>query len=687
MPSEVTDAETDRSTPADSVDRPDGRDPDLPGLLWAVYTSHRVVVTLEGPIRLAVQVRRCRDADCPRYRSPLRAEQEGRLALPQHEFGLDIIALVGRLRHAEHRSVPEVHAELVRRGVVICPRSVGNLLARYDELLALSLTDPTRIGRLTEPAGRVILAIDGLQPDVGHEVLCVVRDVLTGAVLLARSLLSGTRDDLAGLLGEVKHALCVPVAGVVSDGQRSLVQAIAETFPGVPHQRCQFHYLREAARPIYGADRHAKVTLRAHVRGVRPIERSLEGRDDPEAAAARGYCAARRHFADPHGDYRTERDRPLLRRDRHDRLHRQRRAHVPRIADTAQRRDEVLARGRKRHRRRPDGHRERAEPGGGGDSATVFQGAADSAAHLVLRRRRPDRRGRTLLQTAPRPLTEQSARRPFRLPCRHPVSRMLVQVGAIRVAVIRHPAIAQVVSHTPRTPMRPQRTAPPGRLHAILLLLPGLALAAGGARGADDDFKVARGQLTFDAEGTEGGAFHSRKPHVPTDSSGLTIGRGYDMKERTAEQVVKHLTVAGLTEADAKLYAGGAKLSGAKAREYIKASKLPEITAAQQKKLFETSYVEAEADVRRICEKDDVVKKYGKTDWDKLSPAIKDILVDLRFRGDYTPKSREEVQKLVAANDLAGLAKVIADKEKWPGVPDDRFKRRRQYAESAAKGK
>lgn len=260
--------------------------------LWAAYTSHRSVVTLDGPVRLAVQVRRCRHPDCPRFRVSLRSEQEGRHALPQHEFGLDVIALVGSLRHAEHRSVPEIHAELVRRGVAVCVRSVGNLLDRYDELLALALVDPARIARLTAPAGRVILAIDGLQPDVGHEVLWVVRDVLTGAVLLARCLLSSTRADLAGLLGEVKAALRVPVAGIVSDGQRSLVQAIADAFPDVPHQRCQFHYLREAARPIYEADRHAKVTLKKRVRGVRPIERSLEGRDDAEAEAARGYCAA-----------------------------------------------------------------------------------------------------------------------------------------------------------------------------------------------------------------------------------------------------------------------------------------------------------------------------------------------------------------------------------------------------------
>jgi hypothetical protein len=262
------------------------------GTLWAAYKSHRVVVAMEGPIRLAIQVRRCRDPDCSRYRAPLRSESEGRFALPQHEFGLDVIAAVGALRHAEHRSVPEIHAELARRGVPICVRSVGNLLDRYDELLALALTDPGRIRRLTRTAGRVILAVDGLQPDVGHEVLWVVRDILSGEVLLARSLLSGTRADLAALLGQVRDALDVPVVGVISDGQRSLVQAIADAFPGVPHQRCQFHYLREAARPIYEADRHAKVELKKHVRGVRPIERSLEGRDDGEAEAARGYCAA-----------------------------------------------------------------------------------------------------------------------------------------------------------------------------------------------------------------------------------------------------------------------------------------------------------------------------------------------------------------------------------------------------------
>jgi hypothetical protein len=67
---------------------------------------------------------------------------------------------------------------------------------------------------------------------------------------------------------------------------------VATIFPHIAHQLCHFHYLREAAKPIYEADRHAKKELKKRVRGVRPIEQSLEGNDDQESEAVRDYCLA-----------------------------------------------------------------------------------------------------------------------------------------------------------------------------------------------------------------------------------------------------------------------------------------------------------------------------------------------------------------------------------------------------------
>jgi hypothetical protein len=205
---------------------------------------------------------------------------------------LDCIALVGQLRYAEHRSVPEIHQQLIARGVSICERTVTHLLDRYDELLAVSLTDDRRLGPLLAKQQGVILALDGMQPDVGHEVLWVLRDCLSGEVLLARSLLSAREAELVELIRTVQQGLAVPILGVVSDGQHSIRNAVATALPEVPHQLCQFHYLREAARPIYEADRHAKKELKKRVRGIRPLERAVESRDDEEAAVVRDYCSA-----------------------------------------------------------------------------------------------------------------------------------------------------------------------------------------------------------------------------------------------------------------------------------------------------------------------------------------------------------------------------------------------------------
>src|SRR5262249_40206929 len=152
-------------------------------------------------------VRRCANRACALHRRAYRPEEEGRWALPQAEVGLDVVALVGALRFAEHRSVPEIHRALRARGLAVAARTVTNLLHRYEELVAVRLADGVRLRERLATQGEVVLALDGLQPDVGHEVLWVARDCLSGEVLLARSLLGATAPEVGGLLREVAAAL------------------------------------------------------------------------------------------------------------------------------------------------------------------------------------------------------------------------------------------------------------------------------------------------------------------------------------------------------------------------------------------------------------------------------------------------------------------------------------------------
>jgi hypothetical protein len=103
----------------------------------------------------------------------------------------------------------------------------------------------------------------------------------------------------------------VPVKGVISDGEETIGSAVAFVFPDVPHQLCQFHYLKDATKPLYEADRNAKTEFKKQLRGVRPIERALEEHPTPENDAIRGYCLAVR--ASLTDDGRSPLDAPGLR--------------------------------------------------------------------------------------------------------------------------------------------------------------------------------------------------------------------------------------------------------------------------------------------------------------------------------------------------------------------------------------
>jgi hypothetical protein len=153
-------------------------------------------------------------------------------------------------------------------------------------------------------------------------------------------------------------------------------------------------------------------------------------------------------------------------------------------------------------------------------------------------------------------------------------------------------------------------------------------------------FRPDRGGVTFDSEGTEGGRYHSRKLHVPGPTSGLTLGRGYDMGGQTAAQITTDLVGAGVDLAMAKTLSAAATLRGENAKKFIKDNGVEafELTELSQKKLFEVTYAAEARIAQGVCER---AKTYGACDWDKLHPAIQELIVDLKYRGDYTEQTRK----------------------------------------------
>jgi len=272
------------------------------GQLVICETQERYVQTLTRLVHVIGKGKKCVARACAhgalRYRSP----DVGRLVLKGHEFGRDLVLWVGDQYFREHVSIPRLHRRLVGEFTVpICERSVGNLLNDYEALCQCVAGDSDRVRAKLKRQGGLVLCVDGVHFDEGSPVLYVQRDALSGEVLYADRALAQGKDDLVPLLrrsADLAAEIDVPILGIVSDKETSLVPAIAEAFPGRPHQYCQTHYLKNVAEAWQADDQALARAAKETVVILRQVQRTIERRF-PAVAAGRGPTAAPDGPAEP----------------------------------------------------------------------------------------------------------------------------------------------------------------------------------------------------------------------------------------------------------------------------------------------------------------------------------------------------------------------------------------------------
>ncbi len=231
--------------------------------------------------------------------------------------------------------------------------------------------------------------------------------------------------------------------------------------------------------------------------------------------------------------------------------------------------------------------------------------------------------------------------------------------------------------------------------------------------GHTGDFIVSHGQITFDNEIRESnGSTNSRRPQWPRGPSGVTIGPGYDEQSRPGivkgeketqaaylkrlqAKIVEDLTSAGVSLTTANALAAGAGLTGTNAKQFAdqhyQGKDILEITPEQQKSLFEDILYPAY--VAKAKSKYDAHKGgKDKVAWDDLDAPIRDVLVDLAFRGDYTTNLEPLFQADAEKNDLAAFEKDLANRKAWNDkaaalkitqVPQRRFDQRVNFLKAA----
>lgn len=230
-------------------------------LLW-----DKTVQTLEGVFSLASRPACCADPACAGAAMRLRSAAGQQLALPRQTYGYDVLVRVGWLRQTRCATYAEIHAEL--RPQVQLSEAQVRALYQHSFLPLLACHERQQTERLKQVAnqqGGLVLALDGLAPEGGEPQLWLLHELLSGVVLRSGWLSRQDQAAFEGFLLPLRE-LDWPIRAVLSDKQRGLLPAIASVLPGVPHQFCQSHYLRNLAEPLASADTALTVVLRQAVR-------------------------------------------------------------------------------------------------------------------------------------------------------------------------------------------------------------------------------------------------------------------------------------------------------------------------------------------------------------------------------------------------------------------------------------
>src|SRR5580704_11844355 len=240
---------------------------------------YRRLHTLDGPVQLICKLNRCPDPTCPGHARTKSPELEITIALPQVAIGWDVFCWIGHRRCSRHMAISLIRSELLDDyAIKLSEDALETYIRRYQVMLAARQQDAESLRRHYESVAEIILCIDGLQPEKGHETLYVVRELSQKRVWFAEPLISATEDEVRRLITKAKEwaeSLGTPVALWVSDRQDAFVKGIAAEFPDVPHRYCGNHFLRDVAKPVLEADSHAKVQMRKKVRGLRKIEQAV----------------------------------------------------------------------------------------------------------------------------------------------------------------------------------------------------------------------------------------------------------------------------------------------------------------------------------------------------------------------------------------------------------------------------
>lgn len=219
----------------------------------------KLVHTLEGDIYQIINYYCCTNEKCEMSKivfnpSP-RFEYSGR------HFGADVFRFISNEFLIFKQKPDQILLRLKLQHQLEI--SIDTVRRMYEDVLQLkSRQIDEKTKEIVQKQGFILLGLDGQDPGGDAPSIWCFMDLISNRILATRKFDSLDYKKLRETIEEIEKLYGVKIIGWVSDKQNVITKCHDEFYPDIPHQYCQFHFLRSTWRHLTALDSNVYLPLK-----------------------------------------------------------------------------------------------------------------------------------------------------------------------------------------------------------------------------------------------------------------------------------------------------------------------------------------------------------------------------------------------------------------------------------------
>lgn len=225
----------------------------------------KLVHTLEGDIYQVMNYYACTNETCEMSKKAFNPSP--RFDYSDGYFGADVFRLVADEFLLFNQKPDQIHDRLnVSYYLNISNATIARMCDDILQLKSLKIDEKTL--EIIQEQGYILLGLDGQDPGGDAPSIWCFMDLVSNRILATRKFDSLNYEILRNTIEEVFKLYGVKIIGWVSDKQNVITKCHDTFYLEIPHQYCQYHFLRNTWNHLVALDSTVYLILRKVINGL-----------------------------------------------------------------------------------------------------------------------------------------------------------------------------------------------------------------------------------------------------------------------------------------------------------------------------------------------------------------------------------------------------------------------------------